>query len=194
MIDEPAEPLPPRSEALPPARYINWQWSVVAWFPHPCQLLGSDLDPREIEQVAEYLEGTPPLGMGCPGVYTSRPRLGSSTDPLDASLRFDGAWVFPADLAYYVRQGVRLPAPLLARIRRAEYRCRIDPRFPIMDVEDDFGTYWVAWSLSHTRLGWRAALHWLRMALALPIFLLFRIVAPWLKRVVRKWLDPWPTR
>jgi len=143
--------------------------------------------------VAQYLEGTPPLGMGSYWEYTSRPRVGNQTDPLDASLRFDGAWVFPADLAYYVRQGVRLPDPFLARIRGVDYHCRMDPHYPVMDVDGDFGNYWVGWSLTHTRLGWRAGLHWLRMVCALPIYLPLRVMSPWLKRRLRRWLGPWPT-
>jgi len=173
----PTEDIKPRL-----ARDIAWWPSHIFWFPHPCQLLGSDLSPDEADRVARYLEGAPPIGSSYPGDRISRPQLGDSAARLDESTRFDGEWMFPASLGYYVRQGVRLPAPLLARIRQRDYHCPEDVWRPESGVEPDFGRGWVWWALTHTRPGLRSGLHWVRMVLALPLFLAFLLVAPWLRR------------
>lgn len=144
------------------ARYFGW-------FPHPSQLGGASLDTSEVERISAYICASPLFSpLEWPGCVESAPIIGDSPTLLDDSFRCDGRWVFPASLAYYVRQGIRLPDAFLDHVRSRSYQ-PLGVQYYMPRPRSDHGWYWTYWSLVHTRPRPLPILHAVRTILFLPL-------------------------
>jgi hypothetical protein len=165
------------------------RWSRSGrFYPHPGELLKSRLEPEETRRIAKYVRDTRWVVKSClnmpwtDSLIEECHRIATTTaaelyvedgDFLASVLCSDGTWIYSRDFAYYIEQGIGIPASFIRHVRAMNYT----PPDAVIDyrlVNEDFGHYWLWWSLFHSHVTWRLGLRYLCFLLLYPWFLMLR--------------------
>lgn len=150
-------------------RWVGIWNTCPGLFPHPAMLMGANYTDAEKEAIARYIEQTPAMVGRQSNPFNSTASLIEGPDvQLSLLERSDGCWAFHDNLAYYVRKGVRLPDAFVQYVRIAGYRppsVSVDYRL----VTDDYGEYWIRWSILHSSIGWMYLCFLVKLVLLYPV-------------------------
>jgi hypothetical protein len=167
---------------------LGWWSRPGRFYPHPNQLLKSNLEPEETRRIAQYVRGSQPVVKGIlnwpwtANLIEKDHRVPTTTasdefieggDSLASALCSDGTWIYSLDFAYYIEQGIGIPESFVRHVRAMNY----SPPKTVIDyrlVNEDFGHYWLWWSLFHSHVTWRLGLRYLCFLLLYPWFLMLR--------------------
>lgn len=149
-------------------------------YPHPRQLLRSNLSSDDREAVATYIENCSHENfVTCPP-FLEEDCLLSAHKRFEFDLRSDGRWLFPVSLAHYVRQGVSLPEGFVDHVRSAQSAPVCEPVRQDEPAINEM--YWMIWSLTHSWWNSYFVLHIIRLASWFPIYLLFYFYRRYFRR------------